>query len=479
VKYSDCKKWADASIVCQDSTLPVAIARGRVSFEAPTREVPMLPDSPSFPRRTLPIVLGTILAAVSASQAQVHMLPAARTSTPAGEETKPQDKQGLPKLTVGECLKIAMEKQPKLAAFRASVGSADASLTAQEHPNVIVWLTPDHKFRKSQAAVGVQAAQAELDQATHDVTQAVVWTFYSVVYARQQLKVAADAVAFVDYYREIVQKIVDLKQGSAEINNVTLNHLIARLAEGELLKVRAQSGYERAKAALREAMGVEHTYYFEPADEVLPDFADFEIKKEDVIGHARTRRGEVLMASLASDVTRLEAYAQWSIRFRFRVETFASGGDIHARHIPAGSKEGEYRPDAIGPEMPVTLFGDRASRSQKSWELVARSQAVLEKTTNLVTLEAEDAWIEYYHAGLAMTAAKKQATAGQKNLEILRETFGDKIDKRATLQGFLEAQEEAAKGQAAFNEAVYHRISAMANIERITAGGIKMKYPGR
>jgi outer membrane protein TolC len=439
----------------------------------------MLPDSPCFPRRTLPIVLGTILAAVSAAQAQVRMLPAARSITPAGEETKPQDKQPLPKLTVGECLKIAQEKQPKLAAFRASVGSAYASLTAQEHPNVIVMLTPDHKFRKSQAAIGVQAAQAELDQATHDVTQAVVWTYYSVVYARQQLKVARDAVDFVDFYRDQVEKIVKDKGGNREINQITLNRLIARLAEGELLKVRAESGYERAKAALREAMGVEHTKVFDPADEVLPDFADFEIKKEDVIGHARTRRGELIMASLASDVTRLEAYAQWSIRFRFRVETFASGADIHARHIPAGSKEGEYRPDAIGPEMPVTMFGDRAARSQKSWELVTRSQAVLEKTTNLVTLEAQDAWIEYFYAGASMAAAKKQAAAGSANLSTLREVAGDKVDKAATLQQLLEAQEEAAKGQAAFNEAVYHRISALANIERISAGGIKINYPGR
>ncbi len=440
----------------------------------------MLPDSPCFPRRTLPIVLGTILAAVSAAQAQVQMLPAARSITPVGEETKPQDQQPIPKLTLGECLKIALEKQPKLAALRASVGSAQASLTAQETAPLLVRLTPDHKTRKCQASIGVQAAQAELDQATHDVTQAVVWTYYSVVYVRQQLKVAKDAVDFVDFYRDQVEKIVnDKKGGTSEINQITLNRLIARLAAGQLLKVRAESGLERAKAALREAMGVEHTYSFQPVDEVLPDFAKFEIKKDDVIGHARTRRGEVIMASLASDVTRLEAFAQWSIRFRFRVETFASGADIHTRHIPAGSKDGEYRPDAIGPEMPVTLFGDRASRSQKSWELVTRSQAVLEKTMNLVTLEAEDAWIAYFYAGDSMTLAKKQAAAGKANLTALREVAGDKVDKKATLQELLEAQEEAAKGQAAFNEAVFQRISALANIERISAGGIKINYPGR
>lgn len=185
------------------------------------------------------------------------------------------------------------------------------------------------------------------------------------------------------------------------------------------------------------------------------------------------------MAGLAAEVTRLEAYIQWSLRFRFRSFTFASAGDIHSKPIPSGSKDTDYRPDAIGPEMPVELFGNRKTRSAKTWELVARSEAVLEKTRNLVALEAENSYIDYLYSGKSMEKAKKQADAGNKNLLILRDVAGDRVSTSATLTQLLEAQEDAAKGNAAYNEAVYRRIAALASIERITAGGIKVKYSGR
>ena len=212
-----------------------------------------------------------------------------------------------------------MEKQPKLAASRASLGSANASLSAQANANLILRMTADHRYRVGQADIGIQAANAELMQTAHDVTQAVVWTYYSVVYAREQLKVAKDAVSFVDFYRDQVEKIINSKEGNREINQITLNRLIARLAEGERLMVKAESGFERRRPACAKRWASIIPIYFNVADELLPDFAKFEIKKEDVIGHARTRRGEVIMAGLFSEASRLEAYAQWSICFRLRV----------------------------------------------------------------------------------------------------------------------------------------------------------------
>lgn len=444
------------------------------------RESRMLSDSPALPRRTIPIILGIVLATFGTASAQIKTHPASRVLFAQDVQVKDKDVPALPKHNIGECIKIGMEKQPKLAALRASVGSATASQTGLERANLIIRLTMDYKFRKQQAANGVLAAQADYEQSIHDITYAIAWTYYSVVYAREQVKVAKEAVEFVDFYREQVQKIVEGKEGgNKEINQITLNRLIARLADGKRLLIKARAGQERAMAALREAMGVDHEYAFEVADPILPDFAKLDIEKKEVISNALNRRGEVIMAALASEVTQLEAYAQWSIKFRFRVETFAAGGDIHSRPIPSGNNEGEYRPAAVGPEMPTLMVGDKHARSAKSWELVARSQAVLEKTRNLVTLEAANAWIEYFFAGQSMAESKIQSDAGKKNLELLKKVAGDQVSSAATLQQLLEAQEEAAKGQATYNEAVYQRISALANIERITGGGVKINYPGR
>lgn len=439
----------------------------------------MLADSSSLPRLTAPIVLGFILAAAGLSAA-APAVPVARSTRAWADIAPPDEQTPLPKLNIGECLRIALEKQPKLIGMQASLRSAQASLAGQQRPSFLVQFTGDHKYRLQQAQRGVCAAEAELNQTVHDVTHAVALTYYSVVYAREQRKVARDAVEFVDFYREQVEKILnDKKGGSKDINQITLNRLVARLAEGQLLLVRAEAGFERAKAGLREAMGVEPTFLFDPADEVLPDFGKFEIKKEDVIGYARTHRGEVKMAELAVEVTRLEAYAQWAIRIRYRAETFAAGGDIHSRPLPYGNKDGEYRPSALGPEMPTSLFGQRKERTQRAWELAFRSQAVLDNTRNLVTLEAEDAYVEYASAGQGMVIAKRLSDAGNKSKSILEAADGPKVSSATSLQQMLEAQEEAAKGRAAYNEAVYKRIAALANIERITAGNIKVNYPGR
>jgi outer membrane protein TolC len=429
-----------------------------------------------MPRRTAPVILGIVLAVACAAKAQPPK-PLARADVI--PEKIADAAQKIPKLSVGDCMLLAHEHQPKLRAMHASLGAAQAGEQGVESARLIGQLSPEYKYRRQQAANGVSAAAAELEQATHDVNYAVVWTYYTTVYARAQLKVAKDAVEFVDYYRDQVEKIVNDKKANREINQLTLNRLISKLSEGKRLLIKAQAGYDKAQAALREAMGVDETYAFEVGDQELPTFAKFEIKKEDVVGYAQTRRGEVIMASIATDVTRLEAYAQWSLKIRLRTQTFASGGDLHARTIPPGHRNGDYRPDALGPEMPTNMFGNRSSRTQRAWELAARSEAVLEKTRNLVTLEAENAFIDYFYAGQSMTEAQKQVEASNANLKALKEVAGDKISKAADLEALLEAQGAAATGLAAYNEAVHQRISALANLERITGGGIKINYPGR
>jgi len=398
------------------------------------------------------------------------------------EDAPPPPKDPLPKMTVGECIAFAMTHQPKLTALQASIGSAQAGLSGIESARWAAHLTPGYKERVQQANAGVSAASAEFEQAKYEVTQAVIWNYYAVVYARSQVKVASEAVDFVDHYRKQVADIVNDKGGKGgtrEINQITLDRLVGKLSEGEILLVHAQFGVEKARAALREAMGADCNFLFDVADDELPDFGKTELDRDTIVTHAKTRRGEVIMAGLAAEVTRLEAYVQWAHCFRLRTQTFAVGADIHSRPIPPGSKDGDYRPDAMGPEMPTHFFGDRKTRTQRAWELAARSRAVLQKTTDLVVLEADNALIDFNEAGKTMAIALRQANAGKNNVKRLQEVAGEKVSSAATLESLLEGQGTSARGQAAYNEAVYKRIVALANLERITAGGVKVNYPGR
>jgi hypothetical protein len=68
--------------------------------------------------------------------------------------------------------------------------------------------------------------------------------------------------------------------------------------------------------------------------------------------------------------------------------------DIHARPIPQGTRNTEYRPDAVGPEMPPSLAGHRQDRMARAGEFNARA-AVVDKTRNLIVLEAENSFFQW------------------------------------------------------------------------------------
>ncbi len=440
------------------------------------REVPMISASYEMPRRTATIALGIILALAGHSLAQTSS-PVSRHSSPYGLETKAKDEnENVPIMTVYDCIKIALEKQPKLKGIRASVAAAETGERGLDDARFFGQIAPDYKFRKDQASKGVQAAYAELQQIEYDVKHSVVWTYFSWVYAREQVKVASEAVGFVDHYRELVETIINDKKGNREINQLTLNELIIRLSEGKQLLLKAEAGEGKAYAALREAMGVEPTFRLSPADKGLPRFAAIDLKKELVVEYARTRRGEVTMASLVAEVTQIETQIQWAYRLRYRTETFAAAADLHSRSVPLGTMDGDYRPDALGPEMPAKLFGSRSSRTQRMAQLHERAQAVLEKTKNLVALEAENAFIDYEIAGKSVEEARIAMDRAKANYMSLESVVGQRISKSADLKTLLESYAVLAKAQASYNESIYHRVTALSALERVTAGGVQVKF---
>ena len=69
-------------------------------------------------------------------------------------------------------------------------------------------LIPDLKYRRQQAAQGVLAGYAELHQAEQEVTQAVVWNYYTIIYAREQQNTVQELVDLIQTYRDQVDKII-------------------------------------------------------------------------------------------------------------------------------------------------------------------------------------------------------------------------------------------------------------------------------
>ncbi len=397
------------------------------------------------------------------------------------ETGTPKSPAAIPVYTLRDCLKIAKEKQPKLIAVRASLASAEKAQLGIEDTRFLGHvIIPDLKYRRQQAVKGIEAGQAELLQAEQEVTQAVVWTYYTIVYAKEQQKALKELIDLIQIYRDQADKIVNSKEGPGrDINQSTLDSLNIALATAKSKAITAESGVERGKAALLEAMGLSENDDFNIPNDSLPEI-DAKLDRKQLIDLALARRGEVMLASIASEVTRLEVFAQWSIRLRLRTNTYTLTADIHHTLIPGGSKDGEYRPDAIAPEMPPHLVGNRENRTAKIQDLSIRADAVLEKTRNLVVLETKNAftvWDEWTKK--AALAQNEQVKASKNLLTRLRKVADVEGFKGVTVENVIKAQAAYTEALAAFNEARFQQIVSLASLERITGGGIIVNYPGR
>ena len=106
------------------------------------------------------------------------------------------------------------------------------------------------------------------------------------------------------------------------------------------------------------------------------------MKKEEILRLA-ARCGARSARQRAPTDYRAEIDAQAKTR-RPKFPTAASGGDMHARPIPTGSFGDDYKPAAIGIEMPTLFVGPRAVRMERASELADRAGSVVQKAQNLV-----------------------------------------------------------------------------------------------
>src|SRR5262245_62173541 len=149
---------------------------------------------------------------------------------------------------------IALEKQPALAAYRASLAAAQAKVQALDNLCVPTFLRPDLPVRRCQAHIGLSIAQAQLVQQEWETLYAVTRTYLTALYANEQRKESQHLLRVLTELQATTKGLAGEK-GS----NVTVLQSARVQAMLEMINGRQQesvSGVERAKAALREAMGV-------------------------------------------------------------------------------------------------------------------------------------------------------------------------------------------------------------------------------
>lgn len=409
-------------------------------------------------RRCYGIGLGLLLALAGGTLQGVAQESATEAATP---------------LTLEQCRQLGREHQPSLAAARASLAAAQASRRALDHLPLAGALRHELPIRRQQADLGVLIAQAGLEQAEWETLYAITRNYYSAVYAHEQEILTRELVNKLKLYREKAQFLVKKGDPNSVVTQVDVDRLSANIDLYELRHQEAVHGLERAKAALREAIGLHADAVLWLAPATLPPLTQVP-SREELLTLAWARRGEMVQAACAAQVTELEVHAQ-AAAHGLEVKTFAAVADIHSRPIPQGVANKEYRPSAIGLDMPVYLVGRRDDRVARARALSARAEAVVRKTRNLIALELEDSYLKWREAAqrlqtLQQTAAKAQA--------VLKSTEARFEIGSISGEEVLRARTLATQVQAEVNEARYHQALALAALERITAGGFQIPSAG-
>jgi outer membrane protein TolC len=368
-----------------------------------------------------------------------------------------------------QCREVARAQQPGIAAARASLAAAVEKQQALDKLRLAAVLQRDLPVRRKQAAAGVQAAEAALTLAEADALYGVTFSYLSALYANEQLQVADAAIEDLKRLLESVQKSVDSGDARREIGKTQVDLIKTYLLAAQARREEAVEGLQRASSALREAMGVGPDCRLALAQSKLLDL-DVTPDKDQILALALARRGELAQADAAFAATCFEIEAQKSTFF-LSGHTFAIGSDIHAHPIPAAEHDDRYRPGAISIEMPAVIAGRRGDRVQQAEAYHQRAGAVVEKTRNLVALDAEQTYLRWLEAAKQLPHLREAATTSDRAATALRTGFNPGTGGKGTVEEVLAGGLLATNQKLHLNQARYQALIGLAGLERATAGG--------
>ena len=422
------------------------------------------------------LTLGVVtLASVRADDAPVVAAPAAvpfRVPTVVKSRILPE-KEG-PVYNLDSLRATALANNPAIAVARASYASAVAGRQGVDNLRVPTFLQPDLPYRRKQACLGVQAAEAGVRHAELQTVFGVQFAYVSYLFAREQDLVARDASGKLGDLSKSVRTAVGDKKIKTDLkeSDALLLEGVQIFATGKLNETAA--GSQRALSALRQAVGVTCDVPLNLKHQRLIEVSPV-LDRQHLVALALANRPELAQTSLVAQVTDLEVQAQRSRR-SLNVRTFASGADLHALPLPAGQYDVEYRPGAVGPEMPPFLSGKKADRVNRAAALASRACSVNESARGLFTLEVEQAFFRYEDAlakigSLTRAAAKLRPTVETTLKKLTDSGFGE--ESKAALDDLLKFTQVYSMMRVQANEARYQALIALITLERATGAAFR------
>jgi len=393
-----------------------------------------------------------------------------RAGQPAGEPPAATEKPVLV-LDLNAARKLALEKQPALAAARASLAAALTKVKALDNlGNLANLARRDLCVRKEQAALGVLIAEARLRQAEIETIYSVTRCYWTVVYAQDQLRQVDRALEGKGVrgknLRTIKEDLARFRPERGEDKWLLDYHeMLVKVAEGR--REEARFGVQRALAALREALGLEDACPLACVDQELPHIVAA-VQCHQIVDLALQHRPEIAQAKWGAEVFGLEVRAQ-DLLTTLKTETFAAGSDLHALPLPTASFGDDYRPGAVASEMPTTLVGPHCLRVEQADALHQRSLAVLAKVQTLIRLEAENTCLLWLEARSKLPSYEEAAQLAEKVTQAALDQL-PREGSKTTIPEMLDALMRQALLRQQANQTQFQLILQSAALERVTGG---------
>ena len=376
------------------------------------------------------------------------------------------------KITLAEAPELMNANHPRIHAAEASLRGSEAGARGVQNLPLFAKLSPDMKYRKQQSQLGIEVADAGLRQEIRDTSYGVARGYYLVIYSKQQRDLTEQMLDILGKNMKALELKLALKktpEDELKLQKLKLGHV-----EAKHKNALAVTGYERAKALLREEVGGRNKIgLIEPMETEFPSYSLLGLLTpefiEEIIEKTAEVREEVIKSSKASQILALEVNAQRSARFNPKFRTFASGSDLHYIPIGVQGRGDNFTPEAITIEMPSSLVGKKNDRVARAQAFADRGAAVEESTKNLIRLEVRNAFQLLVETRTSFNELKKVEPELKKIITELHDTSFKFLNPDNA-----ELFEKAGKMLGSFNQTKFITMDNLADLERITSGNFSV-----
>ncbi|HVS53018.1 MAG TPA: TolC family protein [Opitutaceae bacterium] len=407
-------------------------------------------------------------------------------------------------LSLADCLKLAAEKQPALAAAQAGVSAATEAvgearapyypqldLNAGYHrwqrraflpaglaipgraiPEIIGPLDDwnggfvsrvtlldfgERRAGLDAAKARLAGAQADATATSADVQLNVQSAFYSLAAAQDLQAVAAKNLERTEAH----QKLAEARAASGAVPQADVVRTQAEVANARLQVIAAQSRVRTASGRLNTAMG-------RPAETPLAIGATFQATPPPAgadlsaaIEHALAHRPEVSAAEKRAAAARAAVSGARAARAP-KVRADGSFGWRDTDFVP-DTREWQA---GVSLDLPIFDAGSRARRLARSKADLAREEASFENRRLQIREEVWSAASELDRAWASIDANEAAVRASDESLRVVRERYERGA---ALLTDLLDTQTALARAEGSLAEARWSYLAARAAFDRATA----------